>query len=193
MDDFLHNLRMSKDRRFDRGRRPHDHQNYRKGRVQDNRKGNYRKSSGVDRVTALLGESLPEIKSTLNELVEQQKHLVQIAERREQAEKRQALALEQIAQALTGSGTLIPQKEYPEQAVTTPPLSLVETIQKSDENTAALPPDESTIIDLIQAMRAKGLSYSKIADDLNAQKMPTISGRGKWRGPMVSKLCRESE
>jgi hypothetical protein len=193
MDDFLHNLRMSKDRRFDRGRRPHDNQNYRKGRGQDNRKGNYRKTPQMDRTATLISEALPGIKAKLNELVEQQKRLALAGEQQAQAEERKALALEQIANALIQSGKLATTDTSPDHATDLPSLSLIETSPPADDVSTEKESSEDTLIDLIQAMRAKGLSYSKIADDLNAQEMPTQSGRGKWRGPMVSKICREAE
>ncbi len=82
MDDFLHNLRMQKDRRFDRGRKPYDSHSYKKGRSSDNRKGNYRKTPGVEQVTNLLNENLPELKTKLVELVEQQKRQAIAGERR---------------------------------------------------------------------------------------------------------------
>ena len=197
MDDFLHNLRMSKDRRFDRGRRPFDNQNYRKGRTPDNRKGNYRKSPKVDRATTLMSETLPEIKAKLDEMVEQQKNLIQIGERQAQAQERQALAMEQIANALMHPGKPGLTDTPPDRDTELPPLSLIETSPPEEEiyieEDSEEDSDENTLIDLIQAMRAKGLSYSKIADDLNAQNMPTVTGRGKWRGPMVSKICKEAE
>ena len=193
MDDFLHNLRMSKDRRFDRGRRPFDNQNYRKGRGQDNRKGNYRKTPHVDRTAALISEALPGIKAKLDELVDQQKRLAKAGEQQAQAEERKAQAMEKIANALVQSGAIALTDESPDQAKEMPALSVIETSPPADNVRIENESSPTTLIDLIQAMRAKGLSYSKIADDLNAQEMPTVSGRGKWRGPMVSKICREVE
>ena len=193
MDDFLHNLRMSKDRRFDRGRRPFDNQNYRKGRGQDNRKGNYRKQPNVDRTKALLSEALPGIKTKLDELVDQQKRLAQAGERQAQAEERKALAMEKIANALIQSGNVALTDESADRTNEMPALSLIESSLSADDVSRQEESGTETLIDLIQNMRDKGLSYSKIADDLNAQNMPTVSGRGKWRGPMVSKICREAE
>jgi DNA-binding transcriptional MerR regulator len=193
MDDFLHNLRMSKDRRFDRGRRPHDNQNYRKRHGQDNRKGNYRKAPNVDRTAALISEAMPGIKAKMDELVEQQKRLAQAGERQAQAEERKAQAMEKIANALIQSGATALTDESPDQAMEMPALSLVETSSPGDDVKNEKASNADTLIDQIQAMRANGLSYSKIAEDLNAQNMPTTSGRGKWRGPMVSKICREVE
>jgi len=190
VDDFLHNLRMQKGRAFERGRKPYDSHSYKKGRSSDNRKGNYRKTSGVEQVTNLLKENLPELKIKLDELIEQQKRLAVAGERRALAEERKASAIEQIADAFGRTGEF-PLPEAPqEKTENQPPLSLIEPSPEADENERA---SDNTIIDFIQAMRARGLSYSKIADDLNSQNMPTSSGRGKWRGPMVSKLCRELE
>jgi len=193
MDDFLHNLRMQKDRRFERGRKPYDSNSYKKGRSPDNRKGNYRKTPGVEQITSLLIENLPELKTKLDELVEQQKRLAVAGERRADAEERKASAIEQIANAFNHSAGFPLPGSLQEKTNIQPPLPVIETTSSADENEAGDPPSESAIIDLIQAMRARGLSYSRIAEDLNAQNMPTSSGRGQWRGPMVSKLCRELE
>ena len=189
MDDFLHNLRMSKDRRFDRNRKPYDNQNYKKGRMTDNRRGNYRKPPAGDQLANLLNENLPELKTKLAELVEQQKKIAAAGERRASAEERKASAMEQIADALNHSK----KESIPERSEDPAPLSLVESMPAAGQDEDSLSSSDNTTIDLIQAMRARGLSYSKIAEDLNAQNRPTASGRGKWRGPMVSKLCREAD
>lgn len=44
---------------------------------------------------------------------------------------------------------------------------------------------------LIRGMRDQGITYEKIASQLEAQGIPTVSGRGKWRGQAVSKLLTE--
>jgi hypothetical protein len=41
---------------------------------------------------------------------------------------------------------------------------------------------------IIAAQRKKGLSFEKIARYLENQKIPTFSGKGKWRGQTVHKL-----
>jgi hypothetical protein len=46
------------------------------------------------------------------------------------------------------------------------------------------------LVSMIQGLRGQGLSYEKIARQLEENQIPTISGRGKWRGQAVSKLCQ---
>ncbi|MBI9082419.1 MAG: hypothetical protein JEZ11_02400 [Desulfobacterales bacterium] len=45
---------------------------------------------------------------------------------------------------------------------------------------------------LIRGMRDQGITYEKIARQLETQGVPTVSGRGKWRGQAVSKLLAEA-
>ena len=43
---------------------------------------------------------------------------------------------------------------------------------------------------MIRGLREQGFSYEKIARHLEETQVPTISGRGKWRGQAVSKLIQ---
>lgn len=47
------------------------------------------------------------------------------------------------------------------------------------------------IIDLINKMRREGNSYQVIADQLNQKQIPTLSGKGKWHGKTVQKICKK--
>ena len=191
MDDFLHNLRMSKDRRFERSRKPYDNQAYKKGRPTDNRKGNFRKQGG-EQLTNLLNETIPEIKSKLDELIDQQKRIAIAGERSAEAEERKALAIEQIAQALSRFGQLSGGDATIQPELGKPPLALIRGRSETDENDESGDQAADETIDIIQSMRAQGLSFIKIAEDLNSQNVPTPTGRGKWRGPLVSKVCNET-
>ena len=46
------------------------------------------------------------------------------------------------------------------------------------------------LIEMINTMREKKYSYEKVAQELETRSIPTPSGRGKWRGQIVSKLLQ---
>jgi hypothetical protein len=41
---------------------------------------------------------------------------------------------------------------------------------------------------MICQLRSEGFSYAKIADILEAKGIPTVSGKGRWRGQSVQRL-----
>ena len=51
--------------------------------------------------------------------------------------------------------------------------------------------DKTEILRRIRALRASGLSLQPIADRLNADGVPTLSGRGSWRKGTVGNLLAE--
>ena len=60
-----------------------------------------------------------------------------------------------------------------------------------DEGLSAGPLNDQSrpkILDLIAAMRASGNSWEKIARHMDKKSIPTVSGKGKWRGPAVKKF-----
>ena len=48
-----------------------------------------------------------------------------------------------------------------------------------------------SVMDMIKQLRDAGLSFEKIAQQLDEDSVPTPSGRGRWRGQTVSKLLKE--
>jgi len=50
----------------------------------------------------------------------------------------------------------------------------------------------SNAMKVIKAQRKKGLSFEKIARYLESRKIPTFSGKGKWRGQTVHKLYKKN-
>jgi|SRR5262245_24610156 len=49
----------------------------------------------------------------------------------------------------------------------------------------------AVLIARLQAMRAQGMTHQAIANQLNAEGVPTLSGRGKWTAGAVGKLLAE--
>lgn len=73
------------------------------------------------------------------------------------------------------------------------------TVLQEDEttaarNTAAQQPgisDKAALVARLHQMRASGLSLSQIAGQLQAEGLPTFSGKGQWQKGTVDKLLRK--
>jgi excisionase family DNA binding protein len=50
---------------------------------------------------------------------------------------------------------------------------------------------KADLVARLQAMKAKGLTLQAIATQLNAEGVPTISGRGRWQAGTISNALRE--
>ena len=182
MSDFLHNLRTGNlKQRYDRPRKNYDnpqHRNQNDRNFGKDRKGNYQKKVHT-------GDQLQEIK----------KHLESIAQTVEsnfKAQEKAAVALERIAavlEAATGvkaAGATV-RNESPAQTAAEPQAT---PEPAKDPETPTLSKD--VLLATITEMRNDGVSFEKIAAELEKRGIPTVSGRGKWRGPAVSKLLKET-
>jgi len=182
MSDFLHNLRTGNLKpRYDRPRKNYDnpqHRNQNDRNFGKDRKGNYQKKVHT-------GDQLQEIK----------KHLESIAQTVEsnfKAQEKAAVALERIAtvlEAATGikaAGEAV-RDESPAQTAAEPQAT---PEPAKDPETPTLSKD--VLLATITEMRNDGVSFEKIAAELEKRGIPTVSGRGKWRGPAVSKLLKET-
>lgn len=187
MNDFLHSLRTGKDKRYDRSRRGNDNMPYRPGdrhNSMDKRKrGNYTKSNVAENAYVTIAKLLPPVKSLLETIVADKKDFLKIEERKAEAMESIALYLQKLAGDATGkSGATDSQNEMAEKQAQDAIL----------ENTNAVPaPVEMGLTDMIKELRSQGLSYDKIARQLEMDNIPTPSGRGKWRGQAVSKLLKQ--
>ena len=200
MSDFLHNLRNGNvGNRYDRPRKNYENQQY---RPMDRHQGRD-KRSGAQRKTHP-SEQLTLIKKILEEIQESQRELVRSARERATAEKRMADALEAIAGRL--AGTLVADAPNPdpmplEAEPTVPAAEAAPEISPAPEPVEpaggpepaveAIPDRREAALAAIHQLREQGLTYEKIARQLEAEKIPTISGRGRWRGQAVSKLLAE--
>jgi DNA-binding transcriptional MerR regulator len=180
MDDFLHNLRSGNLKQPDRNRRQYGDPQY---------KGPQRRTSPERRKKDHdHGEILTAIKDLLKNLHESQKRMVKALDERNKTENRKIKALLQIAEHLdnislknksnTASPHLqIPNKEKaPEKNSAIVPLKAKSPITINDAGT------------MICRLRDQGFSYAKIADTLEAEGIPTVSGKGHWRGQSVQRL-----
>jgi len=214
MNDFLHSLRSNKDKRFDRNRRNYESPGYRQNDRTNNaerrRKVPYRPQQNEQaQAYAAINKLLPTIKTLLEDQTEDRKKLIE-------AEERKAAAMEAIALSLTqlsgGATDALPVMESIESFCENdtcepvkeelPTMSEDSGMQADDqrvdpEKEAPVAGKESQhttqrdeLVSMIQGLRGQGLSYEKIARQLEENQIPTISGRGKWRGQAVSKLCQ---
>ena len=183
MDDFLHNLRSGKLKQPDRGRRDYaDYKGPQRRAGSDRRRTDY-----YAKVTA---ENFALVKDSLDLLAEQQKRIADALVARKAIEARIASALEAIA-ARFGHRVSGPD------AATGQPDEL-ETAQ-ADESAPAgdneafsgdklVDEDRPRLLDMIASMRETGQSWEKIARQLVEDGVPTVSGKGLWRGPAVKKF-----
>jgi Recombinase len=87
------------------------------------------------------------------------------------------------------NGRHAPQEEYAESS---------NTVLQEDRNVAARDtaaqqpdmPDKAALVARLHQMRASGLSLSQIAGQLQAEGLPTLSGKGQWQKGTVDKLLR---
>lgn len=188
MNDFLHSLRTGKDKRYDRNRGRHDSPSYRQGdrhMASDRRKrGNYNKSNVAENAYVTIAKLLPQVKTLLETIVTERKDFLAVEERRTIAMERIASYLKIIA----GDDSAESETSQPFEASTDSKENLVVSEEMASESKDA----DGTAIETIQALRAQGLSYDKIAAKLEENNTPTPSGRGRWRGQTVSKLLKSA-
>ena len=187
MNDFLHSLRTGKDKRYDRSRRGNENVPYRPGdrhnSMDKRRRGNYTKSNVAENAYVTIAKLLPPVKSLLETIVADKKDFLEIEGRKAKAMERIALYLQKLAGA--GNEESDPM-DSPNETGEKP--ADVTVLEKVDEIPA---PVEMALTDMLRDMRAQGLSYDKIARQLDMDNIPTPSGRGKWRGQAVSKLLKQ--
>lgn len=174
MDDFLHNLRSGKLKQPDRGRR--DYSDY-KG--PQRRAGNERRKP--DYYAKVTSENFALVKDSLDLLIENQKRMADAVVASGKTDARIADALESIAEMMKGrlgqTDALTPSSELAEDR-----QGMAAGNQKPGVDA------KSGILDIIASMRGEGKSWEKIARHMDDQGIPTVSGKGKWRGPAIKKF-----
>jgi hypothetical protein len=192
MDDFLHNLRSGKLKQPDRGRR--DYTDY-KG--PQRRAGNERRKP--DYYAKVTSENFALVKGSLDILAENQKHIADAIAAGEETNTRIADALEAIVdmmKGLPGNADVLSTDRGPSQVK--PETDTVDSTALDDkvETRPAFGAGKkkpggdhkSEILDIIASMRGEGNSWEKIARHMDDQNIPTVSGKGKWRGPAIKKF-----
>ena len=214
MNDFLHSLRGNKDKRFDRNRRNYESPSYRSNDRMNNsdkrRKGPYRSQQNEQaQAYAAINKLLPTIKALLESQTEDRKKLIEAEERKAAAMESIASFLKQLSGGATDALPVLESIEsFCENDACEPvgeESSLVPEGAEMQSDEQGVDPEEEKpaaeagqqtamhrdkLVSMIQALREQGFSYEKIARHFEENQIPTISGRGKWRGQAVSKLCQ---
>lgn len=168
MSDFLQKIRNGANKRYENQRKHYDNPQYRhpsRGGHRD-KKGGGRKHPDAEQL------------ATIRKLLES---IVQATEQEQLIQERTAIAIERIADALC---RMSPDPDVGGETPMPKPQSAAPT--DSSETTDA----ENDLIDIIRDMRSQKATYEQIAQHLETMGMPTPSGRGKWRGTLVSKLYK---
>jgi hypothetical protein len=192
MDDFLHNLRSGKLKQQDRGRRDYTDYKGPQRRVSSDR----RRTDYYAKVTS---ENFALVKDTIDGLARQQKRIADALTERTGTASRIADALESIASMMgrhlgiegPSPTRKAARSEKSDADAAGDAHSTSEGVTSDDEGMSAGPLDDQSrpkILDLIAAMRASGNSWEKIARHMDQKSVPTVSGKGKWRGPAVKKF-----
>ena len=192
MDDFLHNLRSGKLKQADRGRR--DYTDY---------KGPQRRASNERRRTdyyaKVTNENFALIKETLDVLADSQKRIVDVLVERKKTEARIAGALETIATTIArhlGIEEVIPEHKtaavVEDEGGMDVPILTAEPADNRPDDEDISAEDQPDLIEVIASMRDEGDSWEKIARYFDEQEIPTLSGKGKWRGPAIKKFWEAS-
>ena len=182
MSDFLHNLRTGNIKRYDRPRKSYDNPQYR--HPQDRQYNKDRKSNYHKKLNA--GELLLEIKKHLEGISQNIDDNLKTQERAASALER----IEAVLESTTGIKPAVPAAaEISADRTTEPSDVLPEKVPADPEPASA---EKADLLATITALRAGGASYEKIAGELENRGIPTLSGRGKWRGPAISKLLKEN-
>ena len=183
MDDFLHNLRSGNLKQPDRNRRQYGDSQY-KG--PQRRNGAERRKRDLE--NGFQTETLATIKDLLRNIYENQKRMVKVMDERNKAEERKTRALEQIVEHLDK----ISHEKKLDTTKTNLQMAKRDDAQMKKSTPVVLQTKASSKIDgagsMICQLRSKGFSYAKIADILEAEGIPTVSGKGRWRGQSVQRL-----
>jgi hypothetical protein len=192
MDDFLHNLRSGKLKQPDRGRR--DYTDY-KG--PQRRAGSERRKP--DYYAKVTSENFALVKNSLDILTENQKRIADALAAGKKTDIRIADALEAIAAMIgrhLGHDNDLPQHSEPiggepngEARDNLVPDEVVDSFAGIDVGSGKLSyGDKPRLLDIIATKRNNGDSWEKIARHMDEQNIPTVSGKGKWRGPAIKKF-----
>ncbi len=183
MSDFLHNLRTGNLKRLDRPRKNYDNPQNRSQQDRQygkDRKGNYQKKVHT-------GDQLQDIKKQLEVIA-------QITGSNLKAQEKAASALERIAMVLETAVGIKPVSPVAQADIREQQTSETEKIPEPVETASETHADiEKNLLETIMEMRNSGTSFDKIAGELEERQIPTVSGRGRWRGQAVSKLLKTHE
>jgi hypothetical protein len=65
--------------------------------------------------------------------------------------------------------------------------------ERNERPAPAAPTTKAALVDRLRAMQAEGLSLQAIANRLNSEGIPRLSGKGRWQKGTVGKLLTQGE
>jgi len=204
------------DRRYNRNQNTYDSGLTNKAPGMYRRNGTYRKKPGQD-TDAIVSEGMTAIKDYLKEITDLQKRLVDSQEQIARAQEMHAEAMQQIASCVTrflGKGLEptpasatedeptraaepeaiqdTPIEEISDKPVTTVSVAEEESGDEESTESSSAGPMVEAALKIIAEMRKNRVSFEKIADHLDAEGVPPVSGTGKWNRKTVSKFYKEA-
>ena len=63
--------------------------------------------------------------------------------------------------------------------------------ERSERSTLAITDPKAAVLQRLRTMQAEGLSLQAIANRLNTEGVPTLSGRGAWQKGTITNLLKE--
>ncbi|BBO79226.1 hypothetical protein DSCW_66430 [Desulfosarcina widdelii] len=181
MDDFLHNLRSGKLKQSDRGR---SHTDY-KG--PQRRVGNERRRT--DYYAKMTGEHFGLVKDAIESLALQQKRIADALVANENTQTRIARALETIAARLNGQeADKVSSLAGQPSAADVPTAAPESDLEWKASETKLTDENRPKLMRIIANLRDDGQSWEKIARHMIDKSIPTVSGKGTWRGAAVKKF-----
>ena len=169
------------DKRYIRSQRGYDSPLTKDMSGNQRRNGFHRKKSGPDINTEAFNEALKIIKERLQHISDTQDRMAALQEKSLLAEERQAEAMERVAACVT---QLIDASSAPETKADMP-----ENTRQTEE---AVDKEGPSAFETIKHMRDSGVTFGKIADHLNGEGIPTITGADLWNRMSVSKYYKEA-
>ncbi len=172
----------------------------------DDRRSAYHKKHHQENLTSVIGKFLPEIKTALERILNNQKEQVKVYERMTAAEEGVNNSLNKIAEALCVLANINPPdiEKIALSTSTEPAQSLEPTISEPDEETtddvelSSSGKNESTaskdeVLRTIVEMRENGATFEVIALHLDNENIPTFSNRGKWHAQTIHRLYSQNK
>jgi recombinase len=75
----------------------------------------------------------------------------------------------------------------------TEPQIARERPERSERSIVALPDPKAAVLQRLRVMQSEGLSLQAMANRLNAEGIPTLSGKGRWRKGTIGNLLAQTE
>jgi hypothetical protein len=226
MSNFFNNHKATN--RFDRNYSYKD--NYKKnGNGYKGQNGNLKRSGSQksnelsDKLSKMIDEIMPAVKTFLEGNAEPQKRLADLTETKIETEQKKAIALQRVATALESMAGITPE---PDQIFDVTPFTHsknatdptgqeaagkadISKVTKEQDETEESPKklskrleddtesviefssqDSHAIISTITKLRESGMYFKQIAQHIESQGVPTLSGKGEWSAAAVSKLLK---